>query len=790
MKTSFFGIIISCLLSLSLYSCDDYEQTLESLALKETDKKVPQAIFDHPTFYNNYKNFFIEMRLGPETDYYVFGSDEKDSRIEFKETVLRLPPSLADIPQPKFIGIKNILKESVLRSNKYVYVIVDRSLPQKDLDDIKSFMKTSCQFFENKFFAEFVGGSAKPKFQNLSQEYLEFNSIHIDTKQSILKPVVDAIDELKGKDSLLCQLLVFSNGYAYKNDNNEMLDPEHIDVENSLLDILYEEDAKLPVVTYVNITDSPTETEQEAALLMQQLVQKSGGEYFPDNKTFPTNYISKFAIDNEQPDFILEFENPKGKKYLGLVRSLDMSYYYKDELVLQAHTNFRVGDIYGLVMVGDVSILDTVLQLVTIFLVVFLLTYLIGHIIIPYIRYKKWYMNAVYKYSGSNMTAGGFVISEKCCYCKDDFKEGEMIVANCNHNMHLKCWEANGCKCPEHGYHNHNSKYYYNRNNLFDSNNSPFYMRWILWGLFTGFMAYLFHLITNPLDNALILSIVSWLFDLDVNNEADKLFIDTYARSAFSMPDFSFCLTFFVELYLGLMIFYENIRPRKIKTILLIAFDSALIAFVIFLVYTLVCTHFRLSTYNFSLDWIPFALTILALFLMPRNNINYISKKKKGLALALSMLLGLTFMYMSVIASISNFPLDLHILACMLFVAGLGFAFARKYNSSLNYCLHVTGQIKEMDIAIYKLLRLNEKAFFTIGRSIDCDIQISWDTEHIIEPVVAKVSKNNNGLMVEALESGLVVKGNTIALNTKIQLEHGEMFSIGSTTFTYVEKDA
>ena len=68
MKTSFFGIIICCLLSLTLYSCDDYEHTIGPLQIENYDTAVPQAIFGNPSFYNDYKNFSIEMRLGPDTD--------------------------------------------------------------------------------------------------------------------------------------------------------------------------------------------------------------------------------------------------------------------------------------------------------------------------------------------------------------------------------------------------------------------------------------------------------------------------------------------------------------------------------------------------------------------------------------------------------------------------------------------------------------------------------------------------------------------------------------------------
>lgn len=54
--------------------------------------------------------------------------------------------------------------------------------------------------------------------------------------------------------------------------------------------------------------------------------------------------------------------------------------------------------------------------------------------------------------------------------------------------------------------------------------------------------------------------------------------------------------------------------------------------------------------------------------------------------------------------------------------------------------LHVQGSMKEMDVALYKWFKNSPDAKVTIGRSVDCNFQITWDIGNDIAARVAMIN--------------------------------------------------
>ena len=77
----------------------------------------------------------------------------------------------------------------------------------------------------------------------------------------------------------------------------------------------------------------------------------------------------------------------------------------------------------------------------------------------------------------------------------------------------------------------------------------------------------------------------------------------------------------------------------------------------------------------------------------------------------------------------------------------------------------------------------------TIGKSVDCTLQLSWDMMGSVAPVNAQICMSQGALCLIALEEGVYAGGKPVQLDKKIWLYHGKKFTIGNTTFTYVEKD-
>lgn len=108
---------------------------------------------------------------------------------------------------------------------------------------------------------------------------------------------------------------------------------------------------------------------------------------------------------------------------------------------------------------------------------------------------------------------------------------------------------------------------------------------------------------------------------------------------------------------------------------------------------------------------------------------------------------------------------------------------------SERYFLRVEGPIKEMDIAIYKWMNasvLSKRVI--IGKSVNCDLQMSWDITSRIAPEQAEVKMINGYPYLIALEDGVIFDKKELKPNLKKRLYHGSKFLIGKTTFTYIEK--
>ena len=77
----------------------------------------------------------------------------------------------------------------------------------------------------------------------------------------------------------------------------------------------------------------------------------------------------------------------------------------------------------------------------------------------------------------------------------------------------------------------------------------------------------------------------------------------------------------------------------------------------------------------------------------------------------------------------------------------------------------------------------------TIGKSVDCTLQLSWDIQGDVAPVQAEIHKRKRIFYLIPLEPGVFLRGRPAKPGKKYLLFHGRTFTIGQTTFTYIEKD-
>jgi len=129
------------------------------------------------------------------------------------------------------------------------------------------------------------------------------------------------------------------------------------------------------------------------------------------------------------------------------------------------------------------------------------------------------------------------------------------------------------------------------------------------------------------------------------------------------------------------------------------------------------------------------------------------------------------------------------LISFIIYAVGLAVSIACISPRSERYFLKTQGAIKEVDIALYKWFRNAPDRAVTLGKSVDCSLQLSWDVMGEVAPVHAEIRLHHKLPYLVALEEGVYSDGRPLKVGRKLWLLHGRSFTIGNTTFTYIEKD-
>lgn len=70
---------------------------------------------------------------------------------------------------------------------------------------------------------------------------------------------------------------------------------------------------------------------------------------------------------------------------------------------------------------------------------------------------------------------------------------------------------------------------------------------------------------------------------------------------------------------------------------------------------------------------------------------------------------------------------------------------------------------------------------------MDCNLQMSWDVNSHIAPIHAEIVSARGNIYLVACEDGVAKDTKNLAISKRVRLYHGDRFSIGQTTFTYIE---
>ncbi|MBO4328982.1 MAG: hypothetical protein J5831_06160, partial [Bacteroidales bacterium] len=224
---------------------------------------------------------------------------------------------------------------------------------------------------------------------------------------------------------------------------------------------------------------------------------------------------------------------------------------------------------------------------------------------------------------------------------------------------------------------------------------------------------------------------------------------------------------------------------KRVGVILLRALGGMLIGFVAFHLGGWIALATGKDYNSFLIDLIPWLLMGAGLGWVIAYRTE-VPVKRAMLCGFLFALLGFCILYLF---SFDNSNYEFHyigllasmlcMVALMVFAGGLYACIALRERVSKRYFLHIDGDLKPRDVAIYKWMnRVGGYRVVTIGRSDRCYIDMDWDPTEGLDGVQAEVYMENDVPYYKILSTNQIIK-----------LTHGTSFRIGRTVFTYLEKD-
>lgn len=760
-------------------------------------------------FDSTYKHFYANVQMNDSLTGLLLNND---TSIHFKtrEFVRNLyDPRI----QPRLENYKNLKVEELAKLNLNILILADLTLDSAAVSEQQQVARNLKNLFVfNHLHIAFMRGRRVTETMEVTDYVLDNYFKPVSEPKYLYRSMLSKIDELSkgasafpktvpadtlGRAKVPGQniLIVFSDGKVY--DHNRPLDPDYFSLQHKLTQ-RGETVGKLPIF-YINLSTEPTnkqaaataDTDEESKNFLTALCQKTGGKYLDvfDQDLILTDILKQF--NRAYADYRFTFVNPDFKIYRGMERKLQIDCYQQDSLIASDFIDYNAGSVYNPIIVNGLTTFQVIMQGTLLGLLTIFWIYLFFQFILPAIRYIIFKRKYVTRYTNKNMTFNGILVGQSCYFCKAPFEEGDSIVVKCQHVMHESCWDENEYKCPEYGRNCKTGSHYYNRQNLFDPHNASFYLSWILAGAFAGLIAWINFTANAHNDEGIsLVRLIHVIFNLDADSSQTGTLMEEYGNHLFYLPFYGMNIGFFLTLSLSLLTGHGRWWWKRSLFVAVKSIVGGVFGYLSFFIGCVISISLNFKDNSFLIDWIPWMLSGFMIAFVVSYGTD-IKLKKALVGAAISIVFGLGSMYLWSFAFSAQIDTrEFLLLSYMIYCIGFAVSVAATSPKSERYFLRVEGPIKEIDIAIYKWMNasiLSKRV--AIGKSVNCDLQMSWDITSPIAPEQAEVRMVNGYLYLVALEDGVIFDKKPLKPRVRKRLYHGSKFLIGKTTFTYIEKD-
>lgn len=716
-----------------------------------------------------------------------------------------LPGDYGKESQPVITKVSNPSRETLKKLNLKLLLLVDLSLPQNQIDEELSAVKEIRSHIghdQHSIYIAFMQGENVSETYELTNYIIDNYFTHREPSYIYLyRSILTKMEEFSNDSTVIGNsrnkvMIIMSGGKTY--DKDMPVDPQHFALQQVLTDKAAALKGRMWTY-YANISSGASSEDLIASLplanndvnILQYLCKDMNGIYQSSFnwQEMEADMLKDFNVDLST--FYVTLENPDGKLYRGNLHKLQIGFYDKStgDLVAKGSTEFSLGSAYSPIVINDISIVQIIISGILTTLFIILIVWIIFQFVEPYIRYRFFKRKYIITYSGNNMSVDGMPVAESCYLCKGEFEKGDEVVIKCKHTMHKECWDENEYHCPEHGRHCKEGSHYYNQHNLLDVRNALFYLKWIVVGVIAGFFAWCMFVNQDHSNSQAIIEYIHKMYHevTSTTDEAGNLHF-MYSSYLSDLPGFGQTVGFMLTFFLSFLTINRRKWMHRIIEMLLRSFLAGAVGCLCCVLGCTISIILHLTSNTFLIDWIPWVLLSGVIMFAATVKTRTTFRKSIviascGIAVLTALLWGLVYFN-----SFINYRMTL-LVGFITYTVAIAVCIARATPRSERYFLHVEGAIKEMDIALYKWLRLAPDRSVTIGKSVDCSIQLSWDVNGQVSPVQAEIHKHIDSIRLTALEEGVFVNDKPLTPGSEIWLYHGRKFTIGNTTFTYIEKD-
>lgn len=802
MKIKMFRFIWMAIMAFCLIGCDDITSeediNLDDIFSTETtneeqqDEDAMKVI--GVNFTPGYKQFTLQTGILRDLGPYAL-TDTSQVTIKATESVGgRLNQTMS---KPVLVEVRNSEAEEVAKKKIKVLVLVDLAQPQYIVDEERNAVaEIRAVFARDNLFVAFMYGMNVTETMEATDYVLNtYFKTQPDQYKYLYRSLLLKKREMTDRtgiwsDAKKLEMIVFSDEKVY-GENDRPIDPQHFELQSTLVrDTLTNDSLSISSVCFKpkgNILD-----DDEAKSIMKVVCKNSDGLYM-DHFNW-TKLKDNLIRQNGQIILANEFvfENPDGKVYRGDPHVMRIEIFAKDteKMIGSATSSIYLGTAYNPVIVNGGNIVWMFLQGIVIGLMVMLFVYMVFQFLIPFIQYKLFEKKYVLKYVPGNMSIGNVLITESCYFCKARFKEGDTIVAKCEHVMHKSCWDENDYHCPEFGRQCQNGSHYYNDKNLFDPKNALFYMKWILMAIAASICTWFVYMVYVTNYDAHTQQFVAKMMEPKIGMMGEMAMFNGASNYTNYIPAIGLLTGFFLTLALSSLAVRRMQFKRRVLDVLLRAILVGVVAYFIFRLFRSVSLAFSfVGLLSAVLDCVPWAITSMLIVYV--STVGTRIKLKKYI-LVIAIALGVLSMFLWSFFFRDIMQMDIRVLllfSIMLLAVGLAVSVAELAPKSEHYFLNIKGAVKEMDVALFKWFMNNPDDVVSIGKSIDCSLQMSWDIKGQVAPINAELRMVGDGIRLTAVEDGVRVGDDPLPPGRSVWLYHNTQFSIGDTTFTYVERD-